>query len=279
MWFGPNNPRNLALRIAGDTQLNQVGEIAVIIALITDSKYTIKGLTTHLQHWEDQGWIAIRDTNLFCRSDRLAQEGAEKLILDDLSLEVPDEFNIQGAKLKTMSQALSYRGIMKNKPRLVRVTSHRNIVVAARAIKEINKTQETAVTIWMDIKEDQHKILGYQDRARCTLCDKTESMSHILLECQTSPGRAAWEHVRCTWPHRQQENVDNRRKAKKKGQTRLLQILISEVSHLIWVLRWHKAITNRFATDRVTAKKIKRSMRYTRLINKTWKQTQAGYPL
>ena len=110
-------------------------------------------------------------------------------------------------------------------------------------------------------------IQGFQDRAKCTFCDETESMSHILLKCQTSPRRAIWEQVRRAWPHRQQmwleismgtilgvgslsiqdgnlraNDTDHRRKARRKGKTRLLQILISEVSHLIWVLRCERAI-------------------------------------
>ncbi len=75
----------------------------------------------------------------------------------------------------------------------------------------------------------------------------------------------------------------------KQGRTRLLQILISEASHLIWVLRcekvirgkahsnqeisarWKKRINDRLTTDRITATKIKRDLNYTQLIDETWK--------
>ena len=69
VWFGPEDPRNLVIRIPGDQQSNQVGEIVAILVaireaqhfrlleIITDSRYTKEGLTMHLQHWEDQGWI------------------------------------------------------------------------------------------------------------------------------------------------------------------------------------------------------------------------------
>ena len=101
----------------------------------------------------------------------------------------------------------------------------------------------------------------------CTFCDKTESMGHILLECQTSPRRAIWEQARRAWPHGQQlwpeitmgtiqevgslslpdenpraNNADHRRKARRKRKTRLLQIPIPEASHMIQVLRCERSM-------------------------------------
>ena len=77
VWFGLEDHRNQALRVPGKIQSNQVGKVATIIAaikgvqhfhpleIIMDSKYTIEGLMKHLQNWEDQGWIGIRNANLF----------------------------------------------------------------------------------------------------------------------------------------------------------------------------------------------------------------------
>ena len=79
-------------------------------------------------------------------------------------------------------------------------------------------------------------------------------------------------------------------RAKKQGIQRLLQILISEVAHLIWVLRcervvrepprihtenevktrWLKMINTRLTEDKITATKLKRDERTTRLIKQTW---------
>ena len=62
VWFRPEDPRNLAIRIPGNQQSNQVGEVAAILAairkvqhfsllkIITDSRYAKDGLTMHLQH-------------------------------------------------------------------------------------------------------------------------------------------------------------------------------------------------------------------------------------
>ena len=143
IWFGHNNPKNSALRIPGDVQSNQVRELAAVIhviaetapyqplRIITDSKYVKEGITTHLESWEDNSWINIKNANLFKKaahllrfctarttfqwikghnrtigneeSDRLAKQEADKIIPDNLDLEIPTEFDIQGAKLTTMT--------------------------------------------------------------------------------------------------------------------------------------------------------------------------------
>jgi ribonuclease HI len=149
IWFGPNDERNQAIRIPGEAQSNQVGELAAVIRAVeitpiswplkihTDSRYVINGLTTHLSTWEDQGWIGVKNADLFKRaayllkrrsaptafqwikghegnegneeSDCLAKEGANKAAPDILILEVPKEYNLQGAKLKALNQALVIR--------------------------------------------------------------------------------------------------------------------------------------------------------------------------
>ena len=148
VWFDHNSPRNLAIKIPGAAQSNQVGEITAVIAataatalyqplkIVTDSKYVIEGLTTNLKSWEEDGWISIRNAQLFRKaahllrlrsarttfqwvkghngsagneeSDRLAKLGANKQNPDALDLENPQEFDIQGAKLTTLTQAKAY---------------------------------------------------------------------------------------------------------------------------------------------------------------------------
>ena len=132
-------------------------------------------------------------------SDRLTKEGANKQTPDELDLDVPDEFNVQGAKLRTITQALAYRGIMEKRQRPTREGSEENIEEARRAIAMINKSQETTEMIWTNLKKPvlrhrvqqflfkaMHKaymignvwneIPDHQDRAVCTTCNKTESM-------------------------------------------------------------------------------------------------------
>jgi hypothetical protein len=140
-------------------------------------------------------------------------------------------------------------------------------------------------------------------------------MQHILLECRHSARRVIWRKAKELWPHGQlrwpnitigtimgigsvtlQDNeghIDdqrNTRSMKTRGQTRLLQILVSEASHLIWVIRcervihnkrhsiqeikarWTKKVNDRLNIDRITATKIKRDINYTRLTDATWRK-------
>jgi ribonuclease HI len=80
IWFGPNDARNTSIKVPGPLQSNQVGETAAVIkaltsvphfwpiTIITDSKYVIDSLTTHLQTWEDRGWIGIKNAKLLKRA-------------------------------------------------------------------------------------------------------------------------------------------------------------------------------------------------------------------
>jgi hypothetical protein len=85
-----------------------------------------------------------------------------------------------------------------------------------------------------------------------------------------------------------------------KGPTRLLQIILSESAHLIWVLRceraiqekqhsereirerWLREINERLTTDKIMATKIKRDNAFTTLVVNTWEQAlekQGGLPV
>lgn len=150
----------------GKTQSNQVGEVAAVVValqdtpnfapleIVTDSKYTIDGLTKHLPKWEDRGWIGIKNSELFRaaayqlrkrsatthfrwvkghsgnegneRADKLAGEGAQRDQPDELDLRIPPEFDPQGARLVTITQATAYAGIRarKKKPERKLTTYH-----------------------------------------------------------------------------------------------------------------------------------------------------------
>jgi len=136
VYFGPNDQRNLAFHPSGDNQSNQVGEIVAILKaataipkffplkIISDSLYAINGLTKHLSTWEDNGWIGIKNMALFKttasvlkqrialmsfqwtkghagnagneEADRLAKEAVNKPVQDNLDLNIPKEFDLQG---------------------------------------------------------------------------------------------------------------------------------------------------------------------------------------
>ena len=192
VWFDQNNPRNLAIRIPGESQSNQVGELAAVIAainatapyqhvkIITDSKYVIEGLTMHLESWENDGWIEIKTAPLFKKaahlmrhrsakttfqwtkchngsggnegSDRLAKRGANKQEPDTLNLDVPVGFDIQGEKLSTLTQAKAYRGILERKEIEPRNTLENNLQLTREAISQVSGDSETSATIWHSLR-------------------------------------------------------------------------------------------------------------------------------
>ena len=243
VWFTQDDPRNRALRIPGEAQSNQVGEIATVIAamemvppfqpvkIYTDSKYVIDGLTTHLESWENDGWINIKNARLFRKaahlmrhrstkttmqwvkghdgnpgngaSDALAKQGANKQHPDPLNLNILEEFDIQGAKLPTLTQATAYKGILEQKQHEPRNTTERNLQLTRTAIKRITGEIETNAAIWKHVRKKTIRpivqqflyktihgthmiggywshINGYEERERCATCNETESMSHIL---------------------------------------------------------------------------------------------------
>jgi len=264
-WVSQGNPLNSAIRVLGPNQSNQVGEIAAVIRaaasvplsqsleIVLDSKYVIEGLTDNLHKWEDQGWIGIQNAPFFQRaayllrrctaattfrwvkghdgvegneqSDRLAKEGAANPFINELDLSVPDNFNVQGAKLTSLTQSLAYKGILERKRTLLRPSSLGNIQLTREAIKRFTGSKETDATIWLNIRKapirpkihqflfktmhEVFKIGDYwtcipkvADRSQCTICGTTESMSHILTHCRSNPNRVIWDLVKKTWPHR-----------------------------------------------------------------------------
>ena len=60
-------------------------------------------------------------------SDALAKLGANKGHPDPMNLRIPIDFDIQGAKLLTLTQAMAYKGILKRKQPDLRQTTMRNL--------------------------------------------------------------------------------------------------------------------------------------------------------
>ncbi|KAH9051854.1 ribonuclease H-like protein [Lactarius vividus] len=283
IWICADHPLNHALKVLRPLQSNQVGELAAIIAamhsipnycqlmLITDSKYMIKGLTKHLVEWEDRGWIGIKNGhqgNLGNEeSNKLAKEGVDK----DQESQMAPNWPLTNQNMDTMREA-----IMTN--RMI-WRSIRKDTIHTRVQQFLFKAMHNTLMIgdvWF-------KIPGFKHRGMCTTCDTTETMEHILLACHANPVKIAWDLAKKLWPHRNlpwpaQINQDEREQGgplKHKAATRLLQITILEMAHLIWVLRckrviqdlqhspreiracWLKAINRRLTDDKITATKTK----------------------
>jgi len=193
VWFGHEDPRNRALRIPGEHQSNQVGEIAAVVAaletippyqparILTDSKYVIEGLTSHLEYWENDGWINIKNAQWFRKaahlmryrsaktsmqwvkghngnqgnegSDALAKQGANKQRPDILNLEIPKDLDIHGAKLPMLTQATAYRGILERKQPEPRNTSEKIIQLTRIAVRRVTGEAETNAAIWLSTRK------------------------------------------------------------------------------------------------------------------------------
>lgn len=170
-----------------------MGKLAAVIAvaktlpnyckltIVADSEYVIDRLTKHLKEWENNGWIEIKNMELFqCaayllkkrtaptylewvkghqgvlgnkESNKLAKEGTSKDIPDPLSLHIPDKFDLQGAKLEMLTQATAYRGIRRNRPRIPCTTTNWNIDLAREVIREHTGNFRTIETIWKSIRK------------------------------------------------------------------------------------------------------------------------------
>ena len=260
VYFGPNDNRNIAFRPPTDLQSNQVAEIIAIykaasavqkwfpLKIISDSLYAINGLTKHLQTWEDNGWIDVDNAPLFKltaatlkqrlatttfqwtkghagdqgneEADRLAKEGANKLEPNNMSLDIPKEFDLQGAKLATLTQAVAYRGIIEHKPPCVRYTTSCNLSLVCESLASYHNELETDSTLWKGLRNRSIRlrvrqflfkamhgtqkigsfwshINGFEDRGQCSHCNTTETMEHILLRCPQNLSEQIWNLVYC----------------------------------------------------------------------------------
>ncbi|KAH9049819.1 ribonuclease H-like domain-containing protein [Lactarius deliciosus] len=310
VWVDHGHLSNCSIRVPGLNQSNQVGEIAAVITAVeklpnfcpliikTDSKYVIEGLTTHLKNWENDGWIGIKNAELFKRavyllkrrtaptwlswvkghagilgnkeSDKLAKEGAEKRDTDVLSLDIPTIFDIQGTKLEMLSQAVAYKGIRLQQPAPPRPTMLRNLELTREALSVYSGEWETDKTIWKSMRkrtirlrvqqflyktahstqmigEVWFRVPNHEQRGNCNICDMTESMTHILLYCRTNSVDLIWEMAKDLWPYDPDKwpPMNLGLVLGGKGTSRLLQILVSEAAHLIWVLRCERVIQER----------------------------------
>lgn len=264
IWAGHDSEYNKPLRIPGAQQSNQVGEIAAVVKaleiaptyaplkLITDSRYVIDGLTQHLTEWEDRGWIEIKNREWFKRaayllrkrsapttfrwvkghsgeegneeSDTLAKQGAEKEVPDDFTLEIPAHFDVQGAKLASVSQAVAYRGLRETNEPAPRRTTNRNLDMIRADLQQISNELETDAAIWESLRRQPvrpkiqdflykaihgtHKVGRYwlniencNERCQCTTCNDDESLDHILTECPSTTRTTIWAAARDLWPY------------------------------------------------------------------------------
>ncbi|KAJ7574602.1 hypothetical protein C8J56DRAFT_722270, partial [Mycena floridula] len=169
------------------------------LAINSDSKYVINGLTTNIQELEDTGFIGVSNKRLFQttiarlrerrtetyftwvkghsgnegneRADELAGIGARTEAQDEIDMEIPHELSLTGAKLNKITQALAYRAIRERKmdrqtktfrKQIERRDTIRNLDRTRYAAQELrNGKLPTDRKIW---KSTRHRDLTRQTR-------------------------------------------------------------------------------------------------------------------
>ncbi|KAH8984578.1 hypothetical protein EDB86DRAFT_2810743 [Lactarius hatsudake] len=162
-------------------------------------------------------WVKGHQGNIGNKeSDKLAKEGAEKIQADELTLSIPIEFDLQGAKPATLTQVTAYRGIWESQTAPNRPSTNRNLDTTREAIRVYTGNCETDETLWNSIRKRTIRIRvqqflfkamhstpmigdiwfcipGYEQRGTCATCETTETMEHILLACRENPVKIAWD--------------------------------------------------------------------------------------
>jgi ribonuclease HI/exonuclease III len=216
------------------------------------------------------------------RADTLAKEGANKPSPDWTTNKAIGR--ISGLKLSTITQSVAYRAIMQENqiPELGKVTNNLHRIQNDMKTSPINQAPNHD-TIWKDLKQSKNiyrtqreflfkaiknihqigsywsHIPNYEQRATCQTCDKTESMEHILTECQAPGQEEIWKETGRIWELKGETwikpafgvilgcasaKITNHENKTKVGQTRLYQILLSEAAYKIWSIRCKRVISN-----------------------------------
>lgn len=82
------------------------------------------------------------------QADRLANEGANKEVAEDIDLSIPNEFNLQGASLSEITQSIAYQGIRTQTKMTPQRTTTCNLDITRYAIEEITGHLENDAAIW-----------------------------------------------------------------------------------------------------------------------------------
>ncbi|KAF9033631.1 hypothetical protein BJ165DRAFT_1328275, partial [Panaeolus papilionaceus] len=205
-----------------------------------------------------------------------------------------------GAKLANITQALAYKGIRKferekKQKTYVEKSTMKRLDMTRHGIKETKNETPTDKTIWESLRNrdiskkirafmwtamhDGHRIgeywdnkRNYEHRGKCRPCDTTETLEHILTECQCSGQEKAWKLARETIQKLQPDwhtptlgqmlgqgyyPINRKRTKKQRATERMITIITTETMHLIWKLRceW-KIKRNEDQTKKHGAKEI-----------------------
>ena len=137
-------------------------------------------------------------------------------------------FELSGAKLSKITQALACQDIQLEVPTPPRRATSANLELVRSAVEGvITDHVPTDVKVWKSLREKEvnrnvadflwkamhaaHKvgkywdnIPNYEDRAQCPVCqgNPKESMEHILTQCHARPRRLIWQLCESLWKHK-----------------------------------------------------------------------------
>ena len=283
---------------------------------VTASNELAKMMTKSLHEWEDKGWIGIKDAPYIrtlagklrarCaittfrkaegpKDQDLIEEARKTIQRNDTEIPhrqitaiIPERYDLSGARLATLTQALAYEGIRESKNMKARKTTEENI---NRALRHINIGQAADIQEETRWKAARHKdyglkiadfmwkalhgalkcgkywenIPGYEERATCQKCGVEDSLRHILHECHAEGQRTVWNMTKKLWEKTNLEWKEltledtltagcktwrkKNKREKDEGAQRLWRILISESAYLIWKLRCERVVGHSEETD------------------------------
>ncbi|KAH9854516.1 hypothetical protein C2E23DRAFT_867507 [Lenzites betulinus] len=277
--------------------------------IVSDSRFVTEGLTKHLSGWEDRGWLGITNPELVkdvvgilrARSapttfrwvkghsgiegneaaDALAEEGRALPVTTcpDLIKRRRPGFVASGARLRTITQKLAYKSIMRTLPQEPRRSTYRMVHQVLASLAEIG-CHPSEEKLWksacgQDVRQNVRgfwwralhgalrighfwdNIPGYEHRALCRKCDVPETLEHILLECAEPGQDAAWVLARCALRRKGISlpsltigivlgalclDRDAQKNTLPTHDCRFVKIVVSETVHIIWKLRCKRVI-------------------------------------
>ncbi|OSD01785.1 hypothetical protein PYCCODRAFT_1502041 [Trametes coccinea BRFM310] len=220
-------------------------------------------------------------------ADRMAAEAVSKRTEDEVDLTPLTGYSMSGAKLASISQRTAYRAIRMTKEESAetRPATRKMIEMAIRDLEIHGGCKPTDKNVWKALRKqhvtreqrqylwkalhDAFMIGRHWDRpamkpelrARgvCAHCNVTESMNHILFECQSEGQERIWDLTQSIWRSATDKTIQPcwgtvilapcvRIYSDGTKRLRTLEsrwtILALEAAHLIWRLRCERVIQN-----------------------------------
>ncbi|KAG1763762.1 ribonuclease H-like domain-containing protein [Suillus occidentalis] len=286
IWISEENERNKKIRIPVILIALQQTEPYIPITFITDSRYAIDGLTKYTNQWEDKGWIDIVNSDyLKAALYHLRKRSAQTSFIwtkghnGNQGNEQADRLALEGKSQGDLEHDSAIWTGCRNKD--IQKTIHQFLFKAMHGAYhiEIESLEHILLELWKLTKELWPPNLGTWPKIRL---GTILGCGNLHLKKQIHNEQA---------PDERENNNDNEMDDKTKGAARLLRILISEATYLIWIIRcnstinettyttdnivkrWTNRINNRLQLDRISARKIIRTKKFTKLVTHTWENT------